>query len=272
MKMDKIIIGVENRANKVLVLMLLFAWTTTVVQPVEARQVGDRSYVAVTSSYFELKDDFNHGFVFRGPDVLLEYGRERTSEKRQSEFLVQIGGGGKAAAGSWGFRWAITPAQYARLFRIPTRSAFPLFVGPTISLDYGVQNYPDMHAGPINWMTSVSAGLRARGHIVSRQQLIRFRISYSPVGLVSRPSVHRDQHVFSVRVGDIISDLHKDFQFAGPASFRRTDLLVEYFLGRQQSKHAIGYHVISNHVSQGPNFSELSHSIRYTFYFSEVSW
>jgi len=135
--------------TKILVITLI---CSCVVNVACGQSDSGSKYIGFSASYMELKDQLNHGFVFAGPDVKFEYGSRKIDSQQYRQLSAALSGGGKTALGSWGFRWAASPFQMNRSYNIHQGESLAIYCGPDFSINYNLQNYPDMHSGHLSWM------------------------------------------------------------------------------------------------------------------------
>lgn len=102
---SSIIIGTEqeimNKTFLILILMIISVKVNAQNPP------SHRSpHLSFSASYMELKDQINHGFVFRGPDVVIEYGIQRLTSLRYFNYSFSVVAVGKqlSAPGASGGR------------------------------------------------------------------------------------------------------------------------------------------------------------------------
>ena len=237
----------------------------------KAEEVGDwnSAYVSVSASYFELKDRINHGFVFIGPDAGLAFGIRNMRAGRYFDYSLSLDGGGKIALDSWGFRWAISPVNFAYAFNVHTANETALYAGPAFFVNYSIQNYPDMHSGWLNWMTNYSLGLHLAGRTNVRGKTLNVQMRNAILSLTSRPESQRDQYYFSLRASDILGDTHSNMRLSPIYDYVQTDLRAEVFLGERSS---LAYLFHYTKYVDAPTFQQLSHGLKYTFYFNSITW
>lgn len=227
------------------------------------------NFLSVGVSYLEIKDELNHGLVFKGPDVSLEYGFQKIDSTRYFGFSGSLSGGGKTAVGSWGFRWSMSPINTHYLYRIGNGRGSNIYLGPSFQVSYNVQNYSEMHAGPIIWMTSYDLGIYLSGIFKLNDRLIEFHFRNTLGALSGRPEEERDPYYFSTNFGENFSYMHSNMVFGTVNSFNQTELGATLFLSPGKRAKAISYHFQYTGYFNAPEFRQLSHSIEYTWFFKK---
>lgn len=221
-------------------------------------------YLKLYGAYLEGKDRLNHGFLFQGPDVTIEYGFEKNSEHFIWGYSFGLGGGGKLIADSWSFRWEIAPINAYYLFHAGNIAGNSFLVGPYLSANYNVQNYPDMHTGYLGWLTSYTLGIHLVGSTNIANKDIAFRVQSSVASLVSRPQVNRDLYFFSVSFADVFSDVHSNFRLASFDSFFQGQFEIEMPIRNRRS---LSYIVNYDRYTSEPAYQQVSHALAYTWLF-----
>ena len=224
------------------------------------------SFFSLSTSYLELKDDFNYGLVFRGPDIGIEFGHNNVNEKYYFEFSSRLEGGGKTTIGTWGFRWYISPINARYLWKVTESDGFNLYVGPSTRVNYNIQTYPDLHAGPIIWMSNYDLGVSVNSFFSLGNKLLEVRLNTNLFGWHSRPSEDRDPYFYESGFGDNFSQLHEKLNPGGLSEFRQTEFETRlYFKGKKRSQ-SISYLFAFTGYYNRVEFRELIHSLKFTWF------
>jgi hypothetical protein len=221
-------------------------------------------FLSFSADYLELKDQLNHGFVFRGPDVSLWVGMRRDVGSGWLDYSFRLSGGGKTALGTWGFRWAVAPVNIAYLATVYAKDGAVLSVGPSIRAEYDIQNYPDLHTGLLNWVTSYAIGIRIVAGAEIRSRGVRAELEADLAGAVSRPALDRDPQLFSLRPGDILRNAHDGLRFVQPTDFLRTSISIGTAVGRAGF---LDYRFVFVGFFDRPSYRQLSHGLQYQRFF-----
>ncbi len=221
-------------------------------------------YLSLTTSYMELKDDINFGLTYIGPDAIIGFGYKEKDENKIINYEFSFGAGGKLFSESWGFRWEISPADFSYSFNILNKEKVSLYLGPGLNIKYGIQNYPDMHSGWLNWMTSYNLGINTEIYLKIGKGSFKVQFRNSLLSLTSRPELERDQYYFSLELSDIISDTHSNMSLTPFFQYLETGLNVEMLLGEN---HTLALDLQYNGYFIEPLYKELFFSIKYTYFF-----
>lgn len=226
------------------------------------------SKLSIGLSYLELKDEFNYGIVFRGPDIRTSYEYESVDSSNHFNYTFSLGGGGKTAKGTWAGTWYLSPISTHYLWRLGNAEN-RFYLGPSFIAQYNIQNYPELHAGPIFWMTSYELGFQFSCFLATNGKLIELSLQNSLVSLTSRPSEERDPYYFTTSIVENFSDLHSDLTVSSFNKYIQTQLTASLHLKGKKRKKAISYSFNFLNYNESPNFTQLFHQFRYTWFFNQ---
>lgn len=225
------------------------------------------NFITAGASYLELKDELNHGFVFKGPDADITFGLNRIGPEHYFSYSLSIAGGGKTAAETWGFRWFFSPLDMQYSWNIARSNKWSLYLGPRVFVGYDVQNYPEMHAGPIIWLTNYNLGfnLSAFTHIWGNPT--RLELKNSVFSATSRPDIGRDPYYFTTDVGENFSDMHQNMVWGSLDKFESTEMSITMQLNNgKRPARSISYVFNYLRYRNPPELQQLFHAIRFTWH------
>ncbi len=225
------------------------------------------STFSVGAAYLELKEDLNHGLVIRGPDLQLSYSYLVINPERYLSYRFTLGGGGKVVEGSWSGTWYLSPLSGHYAWRLGQSDKVAWYLGPKASIQYHVQNYPELHAGPILWMTSYDLGWYLSAFLQIKGRLLEFSWHNSLIGLHSRTPTQRDPYFFSTKVGENFSDIHQDLSFNTLPHFNRTELTATLYFNQETKMRSLSYQLQYLGYFPEPSFQQIFHQFCYSWYF-----
>ena len=229
-------------------------------------QAKGGSFFTVGLAYLELKDGLNHGLVFKGPDLSFEYGIERLNNRRYYSYSISVAGGGKTQINSWGFTWLLSPVNAHYSWKVFEKGDSWIFLGPSMLVNYRVQNYTELHAGPISWLTSYDLGFQASGFFNLKNKSIKVHLRNTVAGWNSRPPEERNPYYFTTKIGDNFSDMHSNMVFGTINKYSQTELSVALLLGAEKRQKALAYTVQYTGYFPSPAYRQVIHGIKYTWY------
>ncbi len=227
------------------------------------------NYLSLGISYLELKDELNHGLVFRGPDLSLAFGNQLLDDQRYFQYSVLLAGGGKTTIGTWGFKWTFAPLNTHYSFGVVNSEKLNLYLGPGLRAQYSVYNYPDLHAGPIIWMSNYNLELNATAFFELGSKKIITQLDHSLLGWSSRPDLERDPYFFSTKIGDNFRDIHQNMIFGSQDTYQQTKLNISLLWEGKKRWKALSYQLEFLAYYDQAAFRQLSHSIHYTWFFKK---
>ena len=216
--------------------------------------------IALRSVFRQIKDEYNHGLVFSGGDLGVDYRTAITSATERWSYEPQLmmgvmhhGFGGLAA------HLQLRPLDLSYARRIGRGDGTPM-LGPYGAVNYAWQVYPQLQSGHMFWYSSFELGARvfAQPSIAGRQ--LALRGSLALLGWASRPSFTNEEYFYSLRFGDFVRNPHRNMLFGGPGLFQHADLEVE-LLPRNGRRRSLAYAFEFWGYSSFPQVKNLSHSL-----------
>lgn len=249
--------------------IFIFFILSSQLETFSQQKVFKGNFFSIGVSYLEIKDELNHGFVFKGPDISLGYGFQNIDSARYFTYSGSISGGGKTAVGTWGFRWSLSPVNTHYLIRINEKSKSTVYLGPSFLVSYNVQNYSELHAGPIIWMTSYDLGIKLSAIIDLNEKLIELQFRNTVGALSGRPEAERDPYYFTTNFGENFSNMHSNMKLGTVNTSNQTEVKITLFLNSKMQTKGLSYNFQYTGYFNDPEFRQLSHSIEYTWYFKK---
>ncbi len=225
------------------------------------------SFILVGVSYLELKDELNHGFVFKGPNVKIEYGFQKIDSTRYFEYSASFNGGGITTKDTWSFMGSLTPVNIHYSYNILKNDKLNLYLGPSFLINYNVQSYPDLHAATSAlWLTNYDIGFNISGFLNIKERLVELKLRNTLFAFSSRPETERDPYYFTKKIGKTFSNIHNNMEFGSVNKYFQTEFnAIAYFNSKKRTK-SIAYVFQYTNYSNEPAFKQMQHSIKYTWY------
>ena len=136
-------------------------------------------------------------------------------------------------------------------------------------VEYNVQNYPELHAGPIFWMTSYELGFHISKFTTIRDKTVEISLYNSLVALNSRTREGRDPYFFSTEIGENFSDILGDLSLGTFGKYNQTELRAKVYFNGEKRRKAFGYAINLLKYSDGPTFTQVIHQLRYSWFLSK---
>jgi len=242
----------------ILILVLLFVYPSDI----EAQHS-----ISISASLKQNQDFLNNGMVFEGPAFSINYSYMSLDEENAIVYNPKIGVGILFNRGILGITTQITPVDFFYGFKIDTDPEVDLFVGPRAFASYNLSLYPDLQSGLDFWVTNFNISPNVMVEFPFEDDRIRAQFSASLFGMTSRTPENRDPYFFSLKLVDLISDLHSNLEFGSVDKFFHTTISAEYLFGGRSSSWTLGYDLNYFSYFDDPELKILSHSmnIKYNF-------
>lgn len=144
-----------------------------------------------------------------------------------------------------------------------------IFLGPYFQAQYNVQNYPELHAGSISWMTSYEIGFSFKYFLTIKSKTVELSAQNSLLSLNSRTPKERDPYFFSINIGDNFSDLHSNMVFGSFNQYNQTDISVAIYFDKKKRK-SLSYTFNYTGYYDGPTYNQVFHQIGYEWFLNKV--
>lgn len=228
------------------------------------------SALTVGLSYFELKDELNHGLVFRGPDIRLSYGYEILDSSKYFSYNFSLGGGGKTTKGTWAGTWYLSPINSHYSWNINNQANSRFYLGPSFKVQYNIQNYPELHAGSILWMTSYELGFHFSSFITLKNKIIELSLQNSLLSLNSRTPEERDPYYFTTKIGENFSDIHSNMSIGSFSQYNQTEISATIYFEGKKRKTSLGYTFNFTGYFDSPTYTQVFHQISYKWFLNKT--
>ena len=224
------------------------------------------STLALGLSYLELKDELNHGLVFRGPDIRLSYGYEIKDSSKYFSYNFGIGGGGKTTKGTWAGTWYLSPINSHYSWNIKSKTNNRFYLGPAFKVQYNIQNYPELHAGPILCLTSYELGFHFSVFIPIKENTIELSIQNSMLSLNSRTPKERDPYFFTTKIGEIFSDIHSNMSIGSFGQYNQTEISATIYFNGNKRRKSLSYTFNYTGYFDSPTYVQVFHQFSYKWF------
>jgi len=221
-------------------------------------------------SYYELKDELNHGLVFRGPDIRLSYGYAIIDSTKYFNYSFGLGGGGKTTRGTWAGTWLISPFNSHYAWKIKSNTNTKFYIGPSLNANWNIQNYPELHAGSILWMTSYELGFHFSSFIPVRGKILELSIQNSLLSMTSRTPKNGDPYYFTTQVGENITDIHGEMSIGFFNQYNQTEISATVnFMGKKR-KSFLSYTFNFIGYFDNQSYTQIYHQLNYKWFLKKV--
>ncbi len=240
----------------VLTLMIL------AIQDAKPQEDKPASYLDFGAGFFQLKDGKNYGLVFNGGMFNTGYSLRNQGSNHLFNYSVDFGFGPSFAKGIAGMNFKLNPLNIDYCFRIAGNDSYRLYLGPYAGMNYQFQLYPELQSGHMLWFTFYDMGPRIILDADIRGQVFHVSFSAAVVGLVSRPVEMNEVYYYSLKLTDIVGNLHSNFNAGSLDMMEHIDFEVEWKIPGSVKSHLV-YRLEYLHYSPQASLNYLSNTLSY---------
>lgn len=209
-------------------------------------------------NYLQIKEEMNHGLVFRGPGINYSFSLFKKNSQGEIHYDVLFGltylQTRDIAAGNINF----IPLKLDYLFSC---NGGNLKLGPSLIADYNYELYPDLQSGYSYWFTNFCVGgiLTYKFSIAAHK--LALSLNTSIMGFTSRQPAYYDPYFFDLSLGDIMQFVHQDLTFGSWNRFNRTEFEIIWH-PRTESRLAFAYVFNYHGYYVEPELSMVNQSVK----------
>lgn len=213
--------------------------------------------ISFNTQYIQIKDEFNYGLVFSGPNLVAGYSLARISDKDILQYSLEIGFGGVFNKGA-GYAWRFKPIDvyYGRIL-----NGKRFKIGGYVAADYQWQQYSELQGGRLFWFSTIELGPKIEYALPYKSGVIIFDFSNSMVGFTSWPEPSTETYYYDFSFSEFISVANQNLSFGSFNQFNRTK--IGAFIKPDSWKHfKMGYRFEYFGHYKEPALSFICHSIK----------
>jgi len=207
----------------------------------QAQELKQHSH-NLSINYLQIKEEMNHGLVFRGPGLNYSYSLLLQKSRSEIHYDVLFGFSYMQTRGIAAGNVNFIPLKLDYLFACYNGN---IMLGPSIIADYNYELYPDLQSGYSFWFTNYSLGgiLQYKFNIAGHK--LALSLNTSLIGFTSRQVKYDDPYFFDLSLGYIIQYVHQDFKFGSWNRYNRSELEIQWHPGadsRLMLAYVFNYH------------------------------
>jgi len=212
--------------------------------------------ISFNTQYIQIKDEFNYGLVFSGPNLVAGYSFTRITDMDILRYSPEVGFGGVFNKGA-GFAWRFKPIDF---FYGRNLTSKRIKIGGYLAADYQWQQYSELQGGRLFWFSTIEFGPKIEWSIPYKSGIVNFDFSNSLAGFTSRPEPSTETYYYEFSFSEFISVAHQNLSFGSFNQFNRTKIGV--CIHPNSWKHlTMGYHFEYFVYYKEPALRFTSHSI-----------
>jgi hypothetical protein len=192
----------------------------------------------------------------------LNYGRnwKFLNDRRLINIEGELGFGILFSKNIPGLGFYLKPVDLEYLLRFNLKSK-PVYIGPSLKLEYNYNLYPDLQSGFDYWFTRSCIGITTVYSMDVKKSALHIKLNSSLFGLLSRQPEYRNPYFYDLGLGHAVRHLHQDMAISSFSQFSTfsMELLLKH---RKQSRFGFGYVFEYAGFHKAPQISVVNHSIK----------
>jgi len=223
-----------------------------IVLPLYAQTNQSHSLVL---GFLQIKDQFNLGMVFDGPQFEYRYGITWEIDGDEIQYQPKLAFGEGSSHDIAGYQVRIVPINFSWI-----RSFFEGFKGGlNLVNDYSYQMYPDLQGSHLFWASEIGISPVVKYNYQWENKGIEISLQNSLFGFTSHTQ-ENEPYFYSFAVKDFFAKPHEDLKFGSFNSYNHTNISFEY-IPTIPKVHSFSYELDYFGLYYGKRFSRLSHNL-----------
>lgn len=212
--------------------------------------------LSFNTQYIQIKDEFNYGLIFNGPNLVAGYSFSRITDKDILRYSTEVGFGGVFNKGA-GFAWRFKPIDF---FYGRNLTSKRIIIGGYLAADYQWQQYSELQGGRLFWFSTIEFGPKIEWSIPYKSGIVNFDFSNSLSGFTSRPKSSTETYYYDFSFSEFTSVANQNLTFGSFNLFNRTKIGMTV-QPNSWNHLTIGYRFEYFGYYKKPTLSFISHSI-----------
>ena len=242
--------------NRILIGLFTILYSTNLYSQNNSSGASTTHRVSFNTQFIQIKDEFNYGLVYSGPNLVVGYSYSRTTDSHILEYSPETGFGGVFNKGA-GFAWRFIPIDVFYGRNLTTQG---IKIGGYAVADYQWQQYSELQGGQLFWFSSIEFGPQIQYDLPYKSGVLNIDFSNSLAGFTSRPEPSTETYYYEFSFSEFISVANQNLSFGSINLFNRTKISVS--VQPNSWKHfTMGYHFEYFGYFKEPTLRFISHSI-----------
>jgi hypothetical protein len=209
----------------------------------------DKSRIAVSTGFLQIKDDFNQGMVYNGPMVNVQYQGLWDFSIFELSYKPKIALGVPFNRGMLAVNINFVPVDLTGLKAVYNSERHLIKIGLNFATNYSYQSYPDFQNAHLFWFGEIGFSPVLEYEYKCSTRSIGINLQNSLFGFVSRTKDY-NPYFYSFAISDFATSPHKNMQFGGFDKYNHTNLQIEFRPNAlKASRFIFGFEYINAHFN-----------------------
>ena len=186
-----------------------------------------KNKIAVSAEFVQVKDRFNHGMLFNGPQVGFQYQRLWNFSAVELSYNPKIALGIPFSREMAAVNINFTPIDASCLRYVYQSDSHSLKTGLNFATNYSYQLYPYLQSARLFWFGEIGFSPAIEYQYKWEERAIRINLQNSVFGFISRTNDY-DPYFFSLEFIDFFVSPHKNLQFGSFDKYNHAKVHIEY--------------------------------------------
>lgn len=187
----------------------------------------NKNKITVLAGVEQLKDEFNYGLVFTGPQLQFQYQYCWDLSVVTLGYNLKIGLGVPFSRKMAAVNIDFSPIDFSCFARLHESEFHSLKAGLILSTNYYYQVYANLQNNHLFWFGEIGLSPAIQYEYRWKEQSVKFIVRNSVLGFVSRPT-RNDPYFYSLKFSDFFVRPHENLQFGSFDKYNHTYLQIEY--------------------------------------------
>lgn len=228
--------------------------------------------------YTEIKDEQNHGFVFNGPRLNLEYHAEFPFRDLRLDISSEYSGSVLFDDKTTGYGFDLRPIRVFAFHDFYKFSNFPVCLGLYLQNEYKFHHIKDLHTGSPIYLTNYELGFEIQFIFIVKKVVfidssrglhghfedyyfLKFRNNI--VSLSGRDE-SRNEYYFSNSFSGLISNIHKNLHFGSVNKILSSSLEFAFYIDNRHS--LLSFYANYLNYFDSPKYREFAIGLNLRYY------
>jgi len=183
--------------------------------------------ITISLESVQLKDKFNQGIVFTGPQIRFGYQYNYTFSKVEIAYNPKVAVGIPLSRGMMAVNLNFTPIDVSCFGFVVKSDKHIVKIGVNFATNYGYQSYADLHAARLFWVGEIGIAPAIQYAYQWKQSRIEINVQNSILGFVSHTERY-DPYFYSLKFSDFFVRPHQNMKFGSFDKYNHTKIVIGY--------------------------------------------
>jgi hypothetical protein len=187
-----------------------------------------KNEISIYAGFVQLKDEFNQGMVYNGPQIGIQYQRNWFIKKWELHYSPKFAYGILFTRKMDVSNIHFLPVDFSGIATVYQKDGHTLRVGVNFATNYNYQMYSSQHMSNLFWYSEIGVSPCIEYAYQWKQSKIKLFVQNSLFGFVSRTE-NIGHYFYSFKFSDFIVRPHQNMKFGSFDKYEHLNATIEYF-------------------------------------------